>query len=114
MHITSHNFDEPMAVKIISGSHTVVAIHACTGNERFIYLGGLDKMLKEVIANELGSRGIIVPKGHGRFKGLNPDNICNRGANKKGVQLEITRGLRDDLKKRRLISEAVQAALISF
>jgi phage replication-related protein YjqB (UPF0714/DUF867 family) len=114
LHITSHNFDEPMAVKIISGSHIVVAIHACTGNERFVYLGGLEKVLKEVIANELESRGIIVPKGHGRFKGLNPDNICNRGANKKGVQLEITRGLRDDLKKRRLISEAVQAALISF
>jgi len=70
-------------------------------------------MLKEPIADELESRGIIVPKGHGRFKGLNPDNICNRGANKKGVQLEITRGLRDDLKKRQLISEAVQAALIS-
>ena len=71
-------------------------------------------MLKEFIADEWVSRGIIVPKGHGRFKGLNPDNICNRGANKKGVQLEITRGLRDDLKKRQLISEALQAALISF
>ena len=82
--------------------------------ERFVYLGWLDKMLKEFIADELVSRGIIVPKGHGRFKGLNPDNICNRGANKKGVQLEITRGLRDDLKKRQLISEALQAALISF
>jgi phage replication-related protein YjqB (UPF0714/DUF867 family) len=112
LHITSHNFDEPMAVKLISGSHIVIAIHACTGNEKFVFLGGRDKILKEVIANELESRGIIVPKGHGRFKGLNPDNICNRGANKKGVQLEITRGLRDDLKKRRLISEAVQAALI--
>ena len=114
LHITSHNFDEPMAVKLISGSHIVVAIHACTGNEKFVYLGGLDKRLEEVVANELESRGIPVPKGHGRFKGLNPDNICNRGANKKGVQLEITRGLRDDLKKRRLISEAVQAALITF
>lgn len=114
LHITSHNFDEPKAVKIISGSRLVVAIHACTGNERFVYLGGLDKMLKEAIADELESRGIIVPKGHGRYKGLNPDNICNRGANKKGVQLEITRGLRDDLKKRQLIAEAVQAALISF
>jgi len=112
LHITSHNFDEPIAVKIISGSHIVVAIHACTGNERFVYLGGLDNVLKEIIANELESREIIVPKGDRRFKGLNPDNICNRGANKKGVQLEITRGLRDDLKKRRLISEAVQAALI--
>ncbi len=82
--------------------------------ERFVYLGGLDKMLKESIADELVSRGIIVPKGHGRFKGLNPDNICNRVANKKGVHLEISRSLHDDLKKRQLISEAVQAALISF
>jgi phage replication-related protein YjqB (UPF0714/DUF867 family) len=114
LHITSHNFDEPMAVKLISGSHIVVAIHACTGNERFVYLGGLDKVLKDVIADKLESRGIIVAKGHGKFKGLNPDNICNRGATKKGVQLEITRGLRDDLKKRQLICEAAQAALISF
>ena len=114
LHITSHNFDEPMAVQIISRSQIVVAIHACTGNERYVYLGGLDKRLKEVIADELVSRGITVPRGHGRFRGLNPDNICNRGADKKGVQLEITRGLRDDVKKRQLISEAVQAALSSF
>jgi phage replication-related protein YjqB (UPF0714/DUF867 family) len=114
LHITSHNFDEPTAVKIISGSLTVVAIHACTGNDRFVYLGGLDNLLKAVIADELESRGIIVPKGHGKFKGLNPDNICNRGANKKGVQLEITRGLRDDLNKRQLIAAAVQAALIKI
>lgn len=113
LHITSHNFDEPMAVRMVSKSLIVVAIHACTGNERFVYLGGLNNMLKVAIADELGSRGVIVPNGHGRFKGLNPNNICNRGANKQGVQLEITRGLRDDLKKRQLISTAVQAALIN-
>jgi phage replication-related protein YjqB (UPF0714/DUF867 family) len=71
-------------------------------------------MLKVAITDELGSRGVIVPNEHGRFKGLNPDNICNRGANKQGVQLEITRGLRDDLKKRQLISTAVQAALVKY
>lgn len=111
LHITSHNFDEPMAVKMVSASLTVVSIHACTGNEKFVYLGGLDQELKEVIALELKSRRIIVPKRQGRFNGLNPGNICNRGANRKGVQLEITRGLRDDLKNRKLISEAVRAAL---
>ena len=113
LHITSHNFDEPMAVRMVSKSLVVVAIHACTGHQRFVYLGGLDKMLKVAIADELGSRGIIVSNGHGKFKGINPNNICNRGANKKGVQLEISRGLRDDLKKRHLISTAVQAALIN-
>ena len=112
LHITSHNFDEPMAVKLISRSHVVVAIHACKGNEKYVVLGGLDKGLKSFIADELGSRGIPVSKGHGNFKGQRPDNICNRGATKKGVQLEITRGLRDDLAKRQVISEAVRAALL--
>ena len=114
LHITSHKFDEPMAVKLVSASLTAVAIHACTGNEKYIYLGGLDKALKDVIADELENRRIIVPKGHGRFKGLNPENICNRGATGKGVQLEITRGLRDDLKNRQLISEAVRTALTKY
>jgi phage replication-related protein YjqB (UPF0714/DUF867 family) len=113
LHITSHHFDEPMAIRMVSKSLIVVAIHACTGHERCVYLGGLDNMLKVAIANELGSRGISVSNGKGRFKGINPDNICNRGANKQGVQLEISRGLRDDLKKRHLISTAVQAALIN-
>jgi phage replication-related protein YjqB (UPF0714/DUF867 family) len=112
LHITSHNFDEPLALDLISRSRIVVAIHACKGNERFVILGGLDKGLKGVIADELESRGIPVPKGHGRFKGQNPDNICNRGASKKGVQLEITRGLRDNSTKRQLISEAVRTALM--
>lgn len=111
LHITSHNFDEPVAVKLISRSHVVVAIHACKGNERYVFIGGLDKGLRKFIADELESRGIPVPRGHGRFKGQNPDNICNRGATKKGVQLEITRGLRDDLTKRQIISKAVRAAL---
>ena len=96
---------------MVSRSLFVVAIHACTGNERFVFLGGLDKMLTKVIADELGVRKIVISKGPDRYKGINPHNICNRGANKKGVQLEISRGLRDDLKKRHLISAAVQSAL---
>jgi phage replication-related protein YjqB (UPF0714/DUF867 family) len=59
---------------------------------------GLDEELKEVIAHEVESRKIIVPKRQARFKGLNPGNICNLGANRKRVLLEITRALRDDLK----------------
>jgi len=112
LHITSHNFDEPKAVNLISRSHIVVAIHACKGNEKFVILGGLDKGLKKFIADELESRQIPVSRSHGNFKGQHPDNICNRGATKKGVQLEITRRLRDDLTKRQVISEAVRAALL--
>ena len=111
LHITSHRFDEPMAVKMVSASRVVVSVHACTGNEKYVYLGGLDKVLKEMISCELKTRKIIVPEKHGVFQGLNPNNICNRGVNGRGVQLEITRGLRDELKSRRAIAEAVRTAL---
>ena len=65
-----------------------------------------------IIAKELEAKGIRVSKEHPGFQGSNPNNICNRGTTKKGVQLEISRDLRDDLEKVQLISEAVQAALV--
>ena len=111
LHLTSHNFDEPNAVKLISDSDIVVAIHACTGNSGTVYLGGSDQILKNSIADELETKGINISKDHPRFKGLNPNNICNQGKKKKGVQLEISRDLRDDWEKIGLISEAVQDAL---
>jgi phage replication-related protein YjqB (UPF0714/DUF867 family) len=114
LHITSHRFDEPMAAKMASASRVVVSVHACTGNEKYVYLGGLDRVLKGMISHELKSRRIIVPQKHGGFQGLNPNNICNRGVNGKGVQLEITRGLRDELKSRREIAEAVRTALTKY
>jgi len=112
LHVTSHNFDEPNAVKLISKSDIVVAIHACTGNSGTVYLGGTDQILKNNIADELETKGVNISKDHPRFQGSNPDNICNLGKRKKGVQLEISRDLRDDRKKIGLISEAVIAALI--
>ena len=114
LHITSHRFDEPMAVKMVSASRVVVSVHACTGNEKSVYLGGLDKALKGMISYELKSRRIIVPQKNRGFQGIDPNNICNRGANGKGVQLEITRGLRDELKSRCEIAEAVRTALAKY
>jgi phage replication-related protein YjqB (UPF0714/DUF867 family) len=111
LHITSHHFDEPTAVDIISKSHTVVAIHAHTGTDGMVYMGGLDYELTDDISRELTANGIGVLKNHPKFQGTNPNNICNRGKRKKGVQLEVSRDLRDSRKKIALISEAVKAAL---
>ena len=66
-----------------------------------------------MIAGELQNRGIGVSHDHPRFQGSNPDNICNRGATGAGVQLEVTRDLRDDLKKIKLIARAVRSALMN-
>ena len=111
LHITSHRFDEPQAVELVSRSNVVVAVHACTGNAGVVHMGGLDKDLKNKVAKELKARKIRASKDHPGFQGSNPNNICNRGTTGKGVQLEITRDLRDDLTKVALISEAVKAAL---
>ena len=114
LHITSHRFDEPGALKLVSKSKVVVAVHACTGTAGLVHIGGLDKKLGGRIAKKLHERGIGVSKDHPRFQGSNPDNICNRGATGIGVQLEVTRDLRDDLNKVKLIALAVRAALLNF
>ena len=114
LHITSHRFDEPAAVDLVSKSRIVVAVHACTGTAGLVHIGGLNKRLGRMIAVELQDRAINVSFDHPRFQGSNPDNICNRGATGIGVQLEVTRDLRDDPQKVSLIARAVRAALFNF
>jgi len=114
LHITSHRFDEPGAVKLAAKSEVVVAVHACTGTAGLVHIGGLNKKLGSMIAGELQDRGIGVSKDHPRFQGSNPANICNRGATGMGVQLEVTRDLRDDIQKVKVIARAVRAALLDY
>jgi phage replication-related protein YjqB (UPF0714/DUF867 family) len=114
LHITSHNFDEPAALNLLARSQTVVAVHACTDDKALVYPGGRDEELIGTIAIELKAAGIIVAIRNSKYQGLNPNNICNRGASGKGAQLEISRGLRDDLNKVRLLSDAIHTALIKF
>lgn len=111
LHITSHRFDEPGAIEMLAASQVVVAVHACTGTDGRVYLGGRDGRLKQLIAAELKAAGINACGDHPRFQGVNPDNICNRGATRKGVQLEISRDLRDDPANVERICHAVRAAL---
>ena len=114
LHITSHRFDEPGAVRLVSKSEVVVALHACTGTAGLVHIGGLNKKLGSMIAGELQDGGIGVSSDHPRFQGSNPANICNRGATGMGVQLEVTRDLRDDLQKVKVIARAVRAALLNY
>ena len=114
LHITSHRFDEPGAVDLVARSWIVVAVHACTGTAGLVHIGGLNKALGRIIAEELQNRAIDISFDHPRFQGLNPDNICNRGSTGIGVQLEVTRDLRDDLQKVESIAKAVRAALSIF
>jgi len=99
LYIPSTQFDEATALDIVGRAQTVLSIHGCQGETEFIKVGGLDRDGLERIKTELAAAGFSVSDDE--TGGTNPDNLCNRGRNRRGVQLEISRRLR-----RRLINSA--------
>jgi phage replication-related protein YjqB (UPF0714/DUF867 family) len=102
LHITSHHFDEPQCVDMVVGSTLVVAVHgrADRGDKRAIYLGGLDEMLVEAIADALHHSGFAVRTSGHQFPAADPMNICNRSkGNRGGAQLELPNSLRHRLRR---------------
>jgi len=66
------------------------------------------------IVKELKAVGIAVANRNFKYPGVNPDNICNRGASGRGAQLEISRGLRDDINKVLMLCSAIHTTLTNF
>jgi len=94
LHLASHRFDEPRALDLISGCDTVVAVHGYAAYGPDVLLGGLNDPLKQKVAQALAQSGFsCLTDGH-RFPGRDPRNICNRGRSGRGVQLELSDGLR--------------------
>lgn len=111
LHIESHLFDEPRAIKAIKKADVVITIHGHSENRSsFILIGGLNTELGKIIKHNLEYLGYhfrAFPKGLG---GKDPNNICNRGRQRCGVQLEISRKLREFLKNNEnKLNEFVQA-----
>jgi phage replication-related protein YjqB (UPF0714/DUF867 family) len=102
LHITSTCFDEPRATRLAGGSRTVVAVHGCKGEDAFVTIGGRDETVKKTIRDGLLDAGFQVREDP-RLPGKDPRNICNQGMLRKGVQLELSAGLRralfQDLRK---------------
>ncbi len=106
LHISSNGYDEPQGLRIATRAVNILSIHGCRGNEEAVYVGGRDlEFKKKVVAalNEAGFSAVFSDTVGQR--GIDPHNICNRCRSGKGVQLEISRGLRDamfaQLKRRR-------------
>ena len=99
LHITSTLFDEPKCLKLVKTSQVVIAIHGCGGHEKIVYLGGLHEELKTRLMGALRKVGFDARLADGDYAGLQPENICNSGRSGRGVQLEITEGLRRSMFK---------------
>ena len=97
LHITSTKFDEPGCLKLVGRFQKALAIHGCAGREPMIYVGGKDDDLKNALVSKLSARGHPIQLGTGRFAGIFSTNICNQTSSGKGVQLELSKGLRRSL-----------------
>ena len=94
LHLTSHRFDEPECLALIAQCEYVVAVHGCAGDDARVLLGGLDLGLKQRIGAALWESDLVAQADGHRFPATHANNVVNRGARGRGVQLEITHSLR--------------------
>lgn len=93
LHITSHRFDEPKCLAIVTASSRVISIHGENSERRVVFLGGKDRNALNALRDSLTDHGFTVETSQ-NLQGLDERNICNRSRNECGVQLELSYGLR--------------------
>jgi phage replication-related protein YjqB (UPF0714/DUF867 family) len=99
LHIESHLFDEPRALKAVGKADIVLTVHGqIDQKDEFVMIGGLHDTLRSKIRSELEAAGFQTRTPTEGLMGTDPMNICNRGHYKAGVQLEISRKIRDLLR----------------
>ena len=116
LHIESHLFDEPRALQVVRKADVVVTIHGqIDQKEEFVMVGGLNDSLRSEITRELEGAGFQTRVPTERLMGSDSQNICNRGKLRRGVQLEVSRKVRDLLKTNlellQVFAEAVRKAI---
>ena len=97
LHVTSRHYDEPKLMKMIANNQYAIAIHGCKGEDEIVYMGGKDEQLMDEMTAEFEKLGIIVRQAPSHMSGAHDDNIVNCCKTEKGVQLELTSGIRKKL-----------------
>lgn len=116
LHIESHLFDEPRALQVVQKAEVVITVHGqIDQKEEFVMIGGLNEILRSEIIQQLEEMGFQTRPPTEGLAGTDSQNICNRGKLRRGVQLEISRKVRDLLKndrnRLRIFAEAVMRAI---
>jgi phage replication-related protein YjqB (UPF0714/DUF867 family) len=98
LHINSNRFDEPVGVQAAAAARVAVTIHGSRDMEAVVHVGGKNRVLKERIVAALNRAGFqaAICETPG-LRGIQAQNICNRCRSGAGVQLEISRGMREKL-----------------
>jgi phage replication-related protein YjqB (UPF0714/DUF867 family) len=113
LHITSHKFDEPRCITLLSHSRNVFTVHGCDGTKNEIYIGGRNKILRRSITKKLQDVGLTVYECDHKFLGEEERNICNRGITGAGIQFELTKHFRSNSKMKNKFIETIRNILLS-
>jgi phage replication-related protein YjqB (UPF0714/DUF867 family) len=99
LHITSTLFDEPRCLRLVRSAEQALVIHGCEGAGKVVYVGGLHIEWGELMIASLRDAGFDAVRAEVQFAGTQPENICNKARTGRGVQLEISEGLRRSMFK---------------
>ena len=116
LHLESRLFDEPHALQAAERADVVITVHGqIDQKDEFVMMGGLHTTLRSEMERQLEESGFRSrPPGEG-LMGADPETICNRGKLGQGVQMEISRKVRDLLRndkgRLRTFAEAVRRAI---
>ncbi|OQX66070.1 MAG: hypothetical protein B5M55_01415 [Desulfococcus sp. 4484_242] len=98
LHIGSDRFDEPILSSMAGDAHVVVTIHGCCGETEQVYVGGRHEDLKQRFVHALKKAGFHAEESlRPGLKGKSRGNLCNRCRTGRGVQIEISKGLREHM-----------------
>lgn len=94
LHVASTRFDDPLCLDLVAKANLVLAVHGSNGTDPRVLVSGLAQDLVARLVDVLGDHGFHAGHDRGPCAGLDPRNVCNRGRGGRGVQLELSRGLR--------------------
>ncbi|MEU1908101.1 poly-gamma-glutamate hydrolase family protein [Streptomyces hygroscopicus] len=97
LHVTSTNFDEPIAQSIVTASRRCLSFHGYTGTAGLpeTSIGGLDTATAARVQAALQRAGFRVISAAQEINGSDPANIANKTTISAGVQLEMSTALRE-------------------
>lgn len=96
LHVTSANYDEPGCLRMARDAQVAVAFHGCDGLDSFIEIGGGHPALADGLKGLMSAAGYPVVPASPDLKGERKRNFINQ-ASIGGVQLELSKGLRQSL-----------------
>lgn len=97
LHVSSTRFRDPQLSRVLERSELALSIHVMgPQSESVIWLGGLNRQLKEIVLQNLRRSGFSVNPDSPLYRGESKNNVVNL-ASQRGVQLELSDELVSEL-----------------